>query len=412
MRRVELLPLPTEARVQPGDDLADLVLEAARGAGVTLQDGDVVCVASKVVSKAEGAFADLPAAADVHAARRRLTEEQAVRVVADTPWVLVVETRHGFVCANAGIDTSNVEGGRALLLPADPDGAARDLAAALAERGGVRVGVVVTDTFGRPWRMGQTDVALGAAGIVALRDERGSTDLEGRTLEVTMVAVADELAAAADLARRKADGTPFVVVRGAEVAGEGRGADLLRPAAEDTFRYGGPTAVARALEDRGVSRAFTADPVDPAVLDGAARLAATSLGSGGTPAWRMLRVAEEQREEFASAGRTLADADALADAPEVVVVVGGEAIAVGAAAQTFQVALRAHGLASDWVALDADAARGALGGALDEAAEGTAGAGEEPAAVWGAVVIGHPASTPRPLTPPQTSPLHDARTTT
>jgi coenzyme F420-0:L-glutamate ligase/coenzyme F420-1:gamma-L-glutamate ligase len=247
MPRIELVPLPTDHRVAVGDDLAPLVLDAAARAGVALADGDVLCVASKVVSKAEGAFADLPPAEDVHAARRQLAAREAVRIVADTPWVLVVETRHGFVCANAGIDTSNVAGGRALLLPDDPDAAAADLRAALAETAGVDVGVVVTDTFGRPWRMGQTDVALGAAGITALRDERGSVDLEGHALEVTVVAVADELAAAADLVRRKADGTPFVLIRGADAAGDGTGRDLIRPAAEDTFRHGGATAVEAAV---------------------------------------------------------------------------------------------------------------------------------------------------------------------
>lgn len=247
MARIEVFALPTDRRVEPGDDLAALIVAAAVDAGVELADGDVVCVASKVVSKAEGAYAELPAAPDVHTARRRLAEREAARVVAETPWVLVVETRHGYVCANAGIDTSNVAGGRALLLPADPDAAAAGLRAQLVARAGVRVGVLVTDTFGRPWRMGQTDVALGAAGVVALRDERGTTDLEGRELEVTMVAVADELAAAADLARRKADGTPFVLIRGAEVGGDGRGADLVRPAAEDVFRHGGARAVEAAV---------------------------------------------------------------------------------------------------------------------------------------------------------------------
>jgi coenzyme F420-0:L-glutamate ligase/coenzyme F420-1:gamma-L-glutamate ligase len=238
MPPMELIPLPTTREVEPGDDLTALLLSAAADAGLTVRDGDVVCVASKVVSKSEGAFAELPEAADVHAARRILATREAARIVADTPWVLVVETRHGFVCANAGIDTSNVDAGRALLLPEDPDASAAQLRAAVGERTGADVGVVVTDTFGRPWRMGQTDVALGAAGITALRDERGTTDMQGRTLEVTLVAVADELAAAADLVRRKADGTPFVLIRGADVAGAGTARELLRPAAEDIFRHG------------------------------------------------------------------------------------------------------------------------------------------------------------------------------
>lgn len=247
MSAYEVLPLPTDVRVAAGDDLVGLLLDAAAAAGTELRDGDVVCVASKVVSKAEGATASLPAAADVRAARRLLTLAEAERVVAETPWVLVVETSHGFVCANAGIDTSNVPDGRALLLPADPDGAAASLRSELRDRTGADVGVVVTDTFGRPWRMGQTDVALGAAGIVALRDDRGTTDLEGNTLEVTMVAVADELAAAADLARTKADGTPFVLVRGLDVHGGGAAGELVRPGTEDVFRTGGPTTIEAAV---------------------------------------------------------------------------------------------------------------------------------------------------------------------
>lgn len=265
MPAFEVLPLPTRARVEPGDDVAALLLEAARDRGLDLRDGDVVCVASKVVAKADGRRLPL-GAGDLHVARRRLAEAEGVRVVADLPWVLVVETRHGFVCANAGIDTSNVAGGVALPLPDDPDGAAAAIRGALRERAGVDVGVVLTDTFGRPWRLGQTDVALGASGVEVLRDDRGGKDLEGATLEVTMVAVGDELAAAADLARGKADGTPFVLVRGLDVAGDQRGHHLVRPAEEDAFRYGGPTAIERAVlhgEAPPVDRGD--DPVDRAI---------------------------------------------------------------------------------------------------------------------------------------------------
>lgn len=235
---LQLVALPTGRRFAPGDDLTAAVLDAATDAGVELADGDVLCIASKVVSKVEGAFVDLPEHPDRHEQRRILARREAVRVVADTPWVLVVETTHGFVCANAGIDTSNVEDDRALLLPDDPDASAARLRNDLRDRAGVDLGIVVTDTFGRPWRLGQTDVAIGAAGIEVLRDERGTEDLTGRTLEVTLIAVADEIAAAADLVRRKADGVPFVLVRGLQVAGDATGADLLRPADEDVFRSG------------------------------------------------------------------------------------------------------------------------------------------------------------------------------
>ena len=239
MAELRVIGLPTPVEVLPGDDVVEVLLDAAAEAGVELRDGDVVCVASKVVAKAEGAFVPLPAGLDPDDARRLLAREQARRVVADTPHVLVVETRHGFVCAMAGIDTSNLPGDDvALLLPADPDASASALRQRLLEATGADVGVVVTDTFGRPWRLGQTDVALGVAGLVALRDDRGTADRTGRELQVTQVAVADQVAAAADLVRGKADGTPFVLLRGLTVAGDGTGRDLLRPAAQDVFRTG------------------------------------------------------------------------------------------------------------------------------------------------------------------------------
>ena len=239
MAELRVVPLPTSVEVLPGDDVTTVLLEAIADAGIELVDGDVVCVASKVVAKAEGAFVPLPAGLDPDDARRLLAREQARRAVAGTPHVLVVETRHGFVCAMAGIDTSNLPGDDvALLLPADPDASASALRQRLLEATGADVGVVVTDTFGRPWRLGQTDVALGVAGLVALRDDRGTADRTGRELQVTQVAVADQVAAAADLVRGKADGTPFVLLRGLTVAGDGTGRDLLRPAAQDVFRTG------------------------------------------------------------------------------------------------------------------------------------------------------------------------------
>lgn len=239
MAEARIVGLPTDVEVTRGADVAEVLLAAASGAGVSLQDGDVVCVASKVVAKAEGALVALPDGLDPDEGRRALARRQARRIVADTPQVLVVETRHGFVCAMAGIDTSNLaDDGTALLLPADPDASAATLRDDLRTRTGADVGVVVTDTFGRPWRLGQTDVALGVAGVVALRDDRGTTDRAGRELQVTQVAVADQLAAAADLVRGKSDGTPFVLVRGLAVTGDGTGRDLLRPPHMDVFRTG------------------------------------------------------------------------------------------------------------------------------------------------------------------------------
>lgn len=251
---IALLPVLGLPEVRPGDDLATLIAAHAGHGG--LADGDVVVVAQKIVSKAEGALVAVPPGVDRAAFRASLVRREAVRVVAEAPWTVIVETRHGFVCANAGIDASNVEGDVLALLPEDPDASARRLRSALSALLGVRVGVVVTDTFGRPWRVGQTEVAIGLAGVPALRDERGGLDRDGAPLAVTVVALADELAAAADLVRRKASGIPVVVVRGLadEVEDDASSArDLLRSAASDLFPRG-----------RGmVAAALVAPPPEP-----------------------------------------------------------------------------------------------------------------------------------------------------
>jgi coenzyme F420-0:L-glutamate ligase / coenzyme F420-1:gamma-L-glutamate ligase len=230
--------------IQPGDDLAALIGQAA-----ALRDGDVLVVAQKVVSKAEGALAAARPGESVDEARRRIAREIAGEVVADAPWILIVRTREGFVCANAGIDASNVPGGQLTLLPEDADASARRLRQGLAEQG-VDVAVVVADTFGRPWRVGQTDVAIGVAGLQPLRDERGGRDRQGVRLTATQVAVADELAAAADLVRDKAGGVPAVIIRGFAHASTGTASarSLVRDAETDLFRRGagmlGPALVA------------------------------------------------------------------------------------------------------------------------------------------------------------------------
>jgi coenzyme F420-0:L-glutamate ligase / coenzyme F420-1:gamma-L-glutamate ligase len=214
----------------------------------------VLAVSHKVVSKAEGRVVELAAVEPGERALALAAEgggekdprvvqlvlDEAVRVVRAARGVLVCETRHGLVCANAGVDRSNAGDGRAVLLPLDPDASARRLRAALGERLGVRPAVVIADSFGRPWRIGQTDVAIGAAGLVVLDDWRGRADAHGRALEVTAIAAADAIAAAADLARAKDSGEPAVLVRGlgrlvTEDDGPGAAA-LRRPPAEDLFR--------------------------------------------------------------------------------------------------------------------------------------------------------------------------------
>jgi coenzyme F420-0:L-glutamate ligase/coenzyme F420-1:gamma-L-glutamate ligase len=244
--------------ITPGDDLAALIV-----AQTALADGDVVVVSSKIVSKAEGAIEHPRPGETVAQARARLVRGQSARMVADAEWVTIVETHHGFICANAGIDASNVAGDALVLLPADPDASAAALRSALRELAGVDVGVIVADTFGRPWRTGQTEVALGVAGVPALRSEIGGSDRHGRPLEVTEVALADELASAADLVRRKSEGVPVVVIRGLDFVtdDDASGRDLLRPAEADLFRRG-RGGLATALVAEPASYAGGVDPRD------------------------------------------------------------------------------------------------------------------------------------------------------
>ncbi|MEN3315334.1 MAG: dehydro coenzyme reductase / coenzyme F420-0:L-glutamate ligase / coenzyme [Acidimicrobiaceae bacterium] len=231
-RPVTVLPVVGMPEVRPGDVLAELV-----AACVSLVDGDVVVVTQKIVSKAEGRLVELdPGDAG---ARLRLIEQESVRVLRRRGDALITETPHGFVCASAGVDESNVERGWAALLPVDADRSARRIRDGLRARAGVRVGVVVSDTFGRPWRRGVTDVAIGCAGMAAVVDLRGTTDTAGRELSVTEVAVADEVAAAAELVMGKADGVPVAVVRGLDPSWLREGsvrAEIVRPHGEDLFR--------------------------------------------------------------------------------------------------------------------------------------------------------------------------------
>jgi coenzyme F420-0:L-glutamate ligase / coenzyme F420-1:gamma-L-glutamate ligase len=245
LKRLELIAVDGLPEVEPGDDLAELI-----GAGIKLQAGDVIVVAQKIVSKSEGRMrhlADVTAGDEavrlaahlIAAPDPRLVQvvlDESVRVVRSER-TLITETRHGYVCANGGVDHSNVPGSDVVtLLPDDPDASAERLRDRLREMTGTTVGVIVSDTFGRPWRMGIVNVALGVAGLPALMDLRGSRDDAGKELHATVLAVADEVAAAAGLVMGKTRRTPVVVVRGLELEGSGRGHDLIRPAAEDLFR--------------------------------------------------------------------------------------------------------------------------------------------------------------------------------
>ena len=254
--------------IGPGDDLAALITGA-----IDLRAGDVVVVAQKIISKAETALVTLPDTPPGVDPRRIVARAQAAEIVADAPWALIVRTKHGLVCANAGVDGSNVAEGMVSLLPDDPDESARRLRTGLRELTGADVAVLVSDTFGRPWRLGQTDVAIGVAGLSPLRDERGATDRNGRTLDVTEAAVADELAGAADLVRTKAAGVPVVVIRGLEWTPDPAAAatQLVREPSTDLFARG-RGMLAEALDDDAWPAAW-ASGVDEEELAAARRVA-------------------------------------------------------------------------------------------------------------------------------------------
>jgi coenzyme F420-0:L-glutamate ligase / coenzyme F420-1:gamma-L-glutamate ligase len=239
--------------VRPGDDLADLIARALGRQHETVEEGDVLVMAHKIVSKSEGRIRSLtevqPGPRAIQLAGDLGKDPRHVQVVLDESQavlraahgVLICVTHHGFVCANAGVDASNVPGEDALvLLPKDPDGSARKLRSELEDRLGSRPAVLITDSFGRAWRNGQVDIAIGCAGVVPLEDWRGRTDATGRELRATWIAVADELAAAADLARTKDGALPLVLIRGAGrhvSRDDGPGAAaLIRPEAQDLFR--------------------------------------------------------------------------------------------------------------------------------------------------------------------------------
>jgi coenzyme F420-0:L-glutamate ligase / coenzyme F420-1:gamma-L-glutamate ligase len=405
--------VPGLPEITPGADLAQMICDAAPG----LRDGDIVVVTSKIVSKAEGRV--------VSADRERAIDDEAVRVVARRGQTRIVETRHGLVLAAAGVDNSNTAPGTVVLLPEDPDGSARRLRKALGERRAVSVGVIVTDTMGRPWRTGQTDAAIGAAGLAPLRDHRGQADTFGNTLEVTVAAVADEIAAAADLVQGKTTQVPVAIVRGLAdlvTRADGPGAAaLIRPAADDMFRLG----AADVLPARRTVREFSAQPVDPAAVRRAIAAALTAPAPHHSEPWRFA-VLESPRARTAllddmlaawtadlrgdgfteeQIGRRLRRGEPLRRAPLIIVpcLVAEAAhaypdqrrsaaertmfvVAVGAAVQNLLVALAVEGLGSCWVSSTLfcpQVAAGALGLPPDW----------EP---MGAVGVGHPAAPPSP----------------
>ncbi len=327
LRRVEAVVVPGIGEVAAGDDLGAIVVRACADAGVALGDGDVLAVASKVVAKAEGLQREATdRAAAVAAETVRVVAE---RVLPDGRTTRVVQSRSGPVLAAAGVDASDVPEGTVLVLPPDADASARALRARVHALSGARPAVLVTDTAGRPWRDGVTDFALGAAGLAVLDDTRGRTDRFGRPLEVTVRAVADEVAAMADLVKDKAAGTPVAVVRGLAdhvVAGDGDGAArCVRVGPDDWFSHGRVEAVRAALG------------VDPGMAPPPPLLAA-----GDTPAARV----ERALAVLDASGRP-AGVDVLpARGAGVVARLAGPALAVGVAAERLRVALWAEGVAA------------------------------------------------------------------
>jgi len=363
--------------ITAGADLAGLIADAATGLADGLADGDIVVVTSKVVSKAEGRV--------VRAGREDAIDAETVRVVARRGETRIVETRQGLVLAAAGVDASNTPPGTVVLLPEDPDASARALRKGLRDRLGVTVAVLITDTLGRPWRNGQTDAAIGAAGLAPLRDHRGQTDTFGVPLEVTVAAVADEIAAAADLVKGKTAGIPVAIVRGLRdlvTDADGPGARaLVRPSAEDMFRFGS----ADVLTARRTVREFTGEPVDARAVHRAVAAAITAPAPHHSTPWRFVLVESEQAQtELLDAAHRYPDDRRNTAEREMFLV------AIGAAVQNLLVALAVEGLGSCWVS-STMFCRPVVTEALGLAA------GWEP---MGAVGVGYPAAPP-PDRPPR-----------
>ena len=413
---ITVSPVAGLPEVTAGSDLAALIAGAARD----LRDGDILVVTSKIVSKAEGRV--------IAASREQAIEAETARVVARRGATTIAQTRHGFVLAAAGVDESNTAPGTVVLLPEDPDESARRLRKALHTSTGLRIGVIVTDTMGRPWRAGQTDAAIGAAGVAPVRDYRGEADSFGNILEVTVAAVADEIAAAADLVKGKALRIPVALVRGladlvTEQDGPGARA-LVRPADEDMFRYGSADVPLA----RRTIRAFTAEPVDAEAIRRAIATALTAPAPHHSQPWRFVIlssaaartalldamseawIADLRRDGFTEEqiARRLRRGEPLRQAPLIVVpcLVADAAheypderrsaaeqamfvVSMGAAVENLLIALAVEGLGSAWISSTLfcqDVAARAMD--LPD--------GWRP---MGAVAVGHPAEQPRPRPP-------------
>jgi coenzyme F420-0:L-glutamate ligase/coenzyme F420-1:gamma-L-glutamate ligase len=345
-----VLPVRGLPEFRPGDDLAAALAAAAPW----LEDGDVVVVTSKVFSKVEGRLVPAPTDPEARdALRRELVLAETERVLARRGRTLIVQGKLGIVQAAAGVDGSNVRRDELALLPADPDASAARLRADLKRLSGVDVAVLVTDTLGRTWRVGQTDVAIGSSGLPVLHRYEGMHDAEGNELLVTEVALADELAAAADLAKGKLGGLPVAVVRGLNPVDDGSTArDLVRPVEEDLFWLGTEEAIAQGVAQgrreavllRRDTDEFADEPVDEAAVRRAAGVALVA-----TPTIRLAWLRDRHRR--AALLGALAD-ERLRRSPELVLAFSADAdpLAAGAGVQSFRLALATEGLASYWTA--------------------------------------------------------------